>query len=88
MVELGAVGPATYAAGEETTVAFEVDGIDFSRFKRSRLLNTGLLVAKLFANGGGDGEGGDEELLQVTSVVQVSADPETGDLVRLIFSPL
>ena len=64
-------------------MAFSADSIDVQGLAKHVLTNVGLLQASLYA-AGPDGE---EEVLQVSMVTQVSQD-EAGGLVRSIFNPL
>ena len=58
----------------------QVDRIDVSGIKPSRLANAGLLIATLFSE--------DTEIIEVKLVVQVSQEEKGGSFTRCIFNPL
>ena len=78
IVVLGETGIVDYPAGSHT-MAFHVDEVDVSHLKRHVLANVGLLIATLVA--------GEEEVVSVNMVTQVSATTD-GGLIRSVFSPL
>ena len=78
IIVLGETPMQDYPAGAHQ-MAFSVDEVDVSHLKRHVLANVGLLMATLYA--------GDQEIVGVNMVTQVSALPD-GGLVRSVFSPL
>lgn len=77
IVLLGETAPCAYGAGAHS-MAFSVPQVNVSHLKRHVLANVGLLLAVLYD--------GDEEVVQVSMVTQVTADGET--LMRSIYNPL
>ena len=78
IVRVGSTKPVEYAAGRNR-MEFLASKLDVAHLKRHVLANVGLLLAVLYS--------GDEELLQVSMVTQVSPKDD-GRLVRSIFNPL
>jgi len=78
IIELGETPHQSYEAGPDYSMAFSVDEIDVSKIQRHVLANVGLLLATLY--------NGEEEVVQVSMVTQVS--PDGGELIRSVFSPL
>ena len=76
---LGETPLQDYAIGGPYTMAFTAETIDVQGVARHVLTNVGLLQAVLYA--------GQEEILQISMVTQVSQDAD-GVLVRSIFNPL
>jgi len=77
--ELGETPLQDYAIGVTHTMAFTAKTIDVQGVARHVLTNVGLLQAVLYA--------GQEEILQISMVTQVSQEAD-GVLVRSIFNPL
>lgn len=77
IVLLGETATTDYAVGSHS-MALSVEALAVSGIKRHVLANVGLLLAVLYS--------GDEEVLQVSMVTQVTADGET--LMRSIYNPL
>ena len=69
---------APYKANEEATYEVHVDSLNLSGFKRSDVLNVGLLAAVL--------KSGDDEVIQINMVTQVMEIE--GKLTRNVMSPL
>ena len=84
IIILGRTDCGDVDAGARTPMHFEVDAVDVSGIKRSKLCNAGLLTASL-SDAGGAG-GARRELLDVKMVVQVQKSGS--DLTRMIFNPL
>merc|ERR1711998_722540 len=78
IVLLGATEAVDYTAGPQS-MAFSVGEIDVSHLKRHVLANVGLLIATLIS--------GDEEIVQVSMVTQVTPNAD-GVLIRSVYSPL
>ena len=76
---LGETPLQDYAIGGPYTMAFTAETIDVQGVARHVLTNVGLLQAVLYA--------GQEEILQISMVTQVSQEAD-GVLVRSIFNPL
>ena len=76
---LGETPLQDYAIGGPYSLAFTAETIDVQGVARHVLTNVGLLQAVLYA--------GEEEILQISMVTQVSQDAD-GGLVRSIFNPL
>jgi len=78
IVVLGETPTVDYAAGPQSMV-FSVGEVDVSHLKRHVLANVGLLIAGLYS--------GEEEIVQVSMVTQVTPNAE-GVLIRSVYSPL
>lgn len=78
IVELGTTDITHYNVGP-ASMRFHVDSVNVSHLKRHVLSNVGLFTATLLA--------GEEEIVQVSMVVQVTPDT-SGQLFRSIYNPL
>ena len=78
IIELGETSVQVYAPGPHS-MNFSVPEINVSNIKRHVLANVGLLYATLYD--------GDEEIVKVSMVTQVTPSTD-GGLIRSVYSPL